>query len=258
MKTKFDEFNTTARDKVLNHAMYACLTTQKNIQIFMNFHFYAVWDFMSLLKELQRRFTNVQRIWYPKENAKLARLVNEIVLVEESDVMESGEVISHYEWYVKAMKECGAWNEGFESFYDFSKISPNLDVRKLANNRVVESFLANTFDAIDSANDHEVAAYFLVGREALVPDMFIELINNLDSKEFPITLFKAYLRRHIEIDSESHSKLAGELLVELCQDSQIKWQEASRSASKALESRRQLWDGVLDVIKKEMSIKSDA
>jgi len=233
------------RKAVIEHPVYQTIKNMDDIKRFMQFHIYAVWDFMSLLKELQRRFTNVERIWYPRKNAKLSRLVNEIVVAEESDLLDTGEVISHYDWYIRAMKECGSWTEEFNNFYEYSQVSPKLEVSSLAPNPYVEQFLSETFNAIDLGKDHEVAAYFLIGREALIPEMFIRIVEQLGHESQQLTFFTAYLKRHIVLDGEDHGPLAEEMLMELCQDDAKKWQEAQESAQKALQARKTLWDGVV-------------
>lgn len=71
----------------------------------MTDHIYAVWDFMSLLKALQRHLTCVDVPWVQVGGSQARRLVNSIVLDEESD-LETGPV-SHYELYLSAMEEIG-------------------------------------------------------------------------------------------------------------------------------------------------------
>ena len=74
---------------------------------------YAVWDFMSLLKYLQNALAPAKVPWVPPAFPEAARLINEIVLDEETDTMTTcqsklGEPMSHFELYLTAMEEIRA------------------------------------------------------------------------------------------------------------------------------------------------------
>lgn len=237
-----------AQQAVLQHRLYASIRTADDVRTFMRYHIYAVWDFMSLLKELQRRFTNVGRIWHPPANIRLARMINEIVLGEEADKLDDGRIISHYDLYVSAMKEAGAWTREFEDFYDYSTVSNKLDVAQLAPNPHVERFLRGTFQVIDTGKDHEVAAYFFIGREDLIPEMFLKVVDQLNASGNRFTEFLVYLKRHIDVDGNEHGPLARRMLEEICGADSAKWSEAAAAAVSALEARRALWDGAASLI----------
>ena len=96
------------RRALLEHPLYGRLQTLSHLAVFMEHHVFAVWDFMSLLKALQVRLTCASVPWLPQGNAQVRRLVNEIVLGEESDALPSGGATSHFELYLQAMQEAGA------------------------------------------------------------------------------------------------------------------------------------------------------
>src|ERR1700678_1555759 len=98
---------TEARNRVITHPLYAALDSHDAICTFMEYHVFAVWDFMSLLKSLQRNLTGVELPWVPTGPTGSRRLINDIVLVEESDEFRGG-FISHFELYLAGMTEAGA------------------------------------------------------------------------------------------------------------------------------------------------------
>ena len=55
-----------ARHRVIGHPVYGRLDDLTAVRIFMRHHVFAVWDFMSLLKSLQRSLTCVDVPWVPQ------------------------------------------------------------------------------------------------------------------------------------------------------------------------------------------------
>ena len=178
---------------------------------------------MSLLKALQINLTNISIPWTPRPSASLARFINEIVHAEESDINEKGEPKSHFEMYLDAMEECGANTNKINKFVN------NVSKGKLPEvNKAIDSFLATTFDVLNSGEAHKIAAAFTFGREDLIPDMFIEIVKKLSNeKEIKADLLIYYLDRHIELDADEHGPMALKMIQNLCGNDPVKWKEAT-------------------------------
>ena len=231
------------KEEIVNHPLYSQLNTIEDVQKLMEIHVYAVWDFMSLLKGLQIELTCTKIPWKPIGENKTRRLINSIVLEEESDVDSEGNPSSHYEMYLDAMKECGANTSEIESFVN--SVS-GINIPKV--NTAIDSFLSNTFDILNSGEAHKIAAAFTFGREDLIPDMFTAIVNDL-SKEHKLDKFVYYLERHIELDGGEHGPLALELISNLCGEDEQKWKEVEETAIACLVARKELWDLVLKGLK---------
>jgi len=237
------------RQEIVNHKVYSAIKGLDDLKVFMEYHIYAVWDFMSLLKSLQNGLTCTAVPWFPRGDAGTRHLINEIVAGEESDVDENGRRISHFELYLEAMEQCGA---------DTTKITAFLS--HLGNNGKMEAafehadvpaearqFVRFTFDIIDSKKDYLQAAAFTFGREDLIPGMFLSIIKEVH-KNFPgqISVFKYYIERHIEVDGDHHSNLALQMTEDLCGNNEAFWMEAQEASVASLKKRIKLWDGVYE------------
>src|ERR1700710_1135499 len=95
------------RKQLIAHSLYQNIRSIDSLQVFMEHHVFAVWDFMSLLKSLQQKLTCVTIPWMPVGSANTRYLINEIVAGEESDIDEQGNRTSHFELYLKAMAQAG-------------------------------------------------------------------------------------------------------------------------------------------------------
>ncbi len=239
------------RKQIIQHPLYSILKHPDDIRIFMQFHIYAVWDFMSLLKSLQQDLTCTQVPWFPVGDATTRYLINEIVLGEEADVDLQGRRKSHFELYLAAMAECGADSTTFLNFIEHFKSSKQLDFALQAskNPEAAAAFVRSTFQLALSNKTPIKAAVFTFGREDLIPKMFYSLVKDC-AANFPNTLstFNYYLERHIEVDGDHHSQLALQMTQQLCGDDAALWQEATTAVIDSLQMRIQLWDGAYQAI----------
>jgi len=250
MKNKILEEIAQVQKELLNHELYKRIKTPEDLSIFMEFHVYAVWDFMSLLKALQNNLTCTNVPWVPVGDAKTRYLINEIVLAEETDVNIYGEHQSHFEMYLSAMEKAGASTVEIKEFIqtDFNNHCIQDRISRLPH--PVQEFLKFTFDVIASNKLHLIASVFTFGRENLIPSMFTAIIENIQ-KNFPesdLTEFKYYFNRHIDLDKDEHGPMAIEMVEQLCGNDQEKWKEARDIAIKAIKKRTILWNGILNAV----------
>ncbi|WP_457030088.1 DUF3050 domain-containing protein [Kitasatospora sp. P5_F3] len=232
------------RRQVVDHSIYAELNSQARVRTFLERHVFAVWDFMSLLKSLQRELTSVDVPWLPTGPTASRRLINEIVLVEESDELGEG-FISHFELYLDGMRQAGADTAPMAAFLELlGRGTPVPEALKLAQvPSAAADFTSVTWDIIESAPVHCRAAAFAFGREDLIPEMFEQVIR-IEDPDGVLTVFKDYLARHIEVDGEMHTPMAMQMLIDLCGDDQQKWDECAETVRTALAGRVRLWTAV--------------
>jgi hypothetical protein len=243
-----------ARQQMVAHPVYRRLHTLADLRIFMEHHVFAVWDFMSLLKALQRELTCVELPWVPKGNPATRRLINDIVLEEETDLDPEGQPISHFELYLRAMREAGADTAPAERLLAALAEGASVPAALAAAQAPasVQEFVKHTFSVIAAGQPHAIAAAFTFGREDVIPDMFRSLIADLGQR-FPgqLDTFTYYLNRHIELDEDHHAPLAHQMVRDLCGADAGRWHEATEVAQQGMAARIALWDGIAAALVEE-------
>ncbi|MFM8962637.1 MAG: DUF3050 domain-containing protein [Sphingomonadales bacterium] len=235
------------RAELIAHPVYGQINSIEDFQCFMEQHIFAVWDFMSLLKALQRALTCVEVPWAPKGSPVTRRFINEIVLGEESDLDSNGKVLSHFEMYLEAMQQIAANTLHIHQLTELLYYGKSLDeaLYQLDIREETRAFVRYTFEIINSRQLHKIAALFTFGREDLIPDMFIEILREMQNQgQTNIDKLLYYLERHIEVDGGDHGPISLKMMEEICGTDLVKWQEATEVSLVALEKRYQLWDGV--------------
>lgn len=235
------------RERLIHHPLYTALSNGDDIRRFMETHVFAVWDFMSLLKSLQRNLTCIEVPWMPKGDPEIRQLINEIVLGEECDVDADGTVMSHFEMYLEAMKELDCDMKPIHSF--LALIQKGVPVQEALQKsdapKGAQAFVNHTFSIIESDAAHSIAGVFTYGREDLIPGMFLSIIDALQQEGvIKAPKLQYYVQRHIDVDGDHHSHLALRMVDLLCND-EIKKAEAHIAIVSALESRIALWDSII-------------
>jgi hypothetical protein len=269
-----------SHDALGAHWVYQQIDDLESLRTFMASHVFAVWDFMTLLKTLQQRLTCVQTPWYPVADSASARLINEIVLCEETDEIGPGLYMSHFELYLAAMQEVGADRGPIDTLLErlVDGAAPEDAVADLAVPQGTRDFVAHTLRQATFGTTTEVAASFVHGREHVIPDMFKQLLSQpvLGAGRSPAigehlrrwlrqarkavgprglgltqptpspgaNALRLYLERHIELDGEDHGPMAVQLLINLCGKEREQWVQAEAAALSAMQARHHMWDGV--------------
>jgi hypothetical protein len=259
-RDKIQESIAPLNERLRSHPLYDAMRTVEDVQVFMENHVFAVWDFMTILKSLQRALTCVETVWVPSSNPQARRLINEIVLCEESDDDGEGGYASHFEMYLTAMERCEANTTQIEEFVAALRNGTG-PLIALENARIPDctrQFVYRTLSTATHSQSCELAASFAYGREHLLPDVFDRVIGEVgDLGNQRLGYFVHYLRRHVQVDGDSHGPMAEEMISRLCGSSSLRWQLAEQAAVRALEARIRLWDGVLAQIKTRRATHSE-
>lgn len=206
---------------------------------------------MSLLKALQLRLCGVAVPWIPPSNSFACRLVNEIVLGEESDADGEGHFASHFEIYWRAMRQCGADTDTIDGFLNAIRHGQPVStaLRAVKAGSPICRFVEQTFEVVESNDACAIASAFTFGREDLLPGVFRRIVEELNTETHgQLERFRYYLNRHIHVDDDKHGPMAEELVVHLCGRDPAKWAAAGRAALWALQARLDFWDSISDLL----------
>ena len=242
------------RTQLLDHPVYAEVSSVEDLRRFMEDHVFAVWDFMSLLKRLQKDLTCTTVPWFPADDARAARLINDIVIGEETDVDPNGSYVSHLDLYLRAMVDVGANTRQFDTFRSMARVGISVETAMVRTgvSSHVQAFVAHTMTLARSGSTEEVLAAFFYGREDIIPEMFSRLQKTLPGARHdndPLRHFAYYIDRHIELDGDSHGPMGRELLEGLVANSPERDERALRAACNSIKARVELWNGTLNTIR---------
>lgn len=260
MRNHLNNYNLTflgdsLHTKLMNHPIYENINTTANLKLFMERHVWAAWDFMVLLKSLQSKLTDtnkveyniIEHVWAPPKYSFAARMINEIVLGEETDEI-NGQYMSHLDLYLLAMDEVGANNKDMKEFIEWShKRNDNVDklgTMLYKQPRYVQSFVKNNL-GVSRGNVLETMTFFLYGREDPIPEMFKRIVNNKIVSE--TGHFKKYLDRHIELDFDHHGPMGMKMINSII-NNDYERNIVAFNRILAINERIKLWDGIMEEI----------
>jgi len=230
------------------HPLHTRFRRIQDIWIFTQHHVWCVWDFMSLLKSIQRELAPAAWPWLPKTDVDAARLINEITVGEECDLGPDGRFQSHYAIYVDAMRECGAEVSGILGFQ--SDLEAGVAWREAlarANApQVSKEFTRTTLEICEASLPERIAA-FTLAREEIIPATFRPLIEGLSrdaAQAARVQTLRWYLDRHVSIDGDEHGPMAARLFRSCCMGDEATVVRSLAAATRSLEARLALWNEI--------------
>jgi hypothetical protein len=194
----------------------------------MEHHVFAVWDFVYLVNELNRR------IACSPAHAKSADLLHSMRREDEGDDDENSQS-PHFARYLAAMDACRADTQPIKTLLTTIKAGTpiGLALQSPSIPSPARAFVQQTFAFFDKPTC-AIAGAFVFGREAIIPVFFQTLVERFIHAHCPtyhpmIACISPYLM------GENLSK-AQQILVNLCGDDRRKGQEAEQAAISTLQA----------------------
>src|SRR4029077_1835679 len=78
-------------------------------------------------KRIKQDNAEIRVLGSPGENARPARLINDIVIGEETDVDPDGNYVSHLDLYLRAMADVGASTRQFDTFRSHARVGTSVE-----------------------------------------------------------------------------------------------------------------------------------
>lgn len=235
------------KQQVVNHPVINTINTPEQLRLFMQYHVMCVFDFMSIVKTLRDQLSAKTSCWIPSGNPTITRFMNEIMLDEESDISPDGSPISHFEWYLKAMQEMNADAKAICHFVSHLREEKSIQTAlTLANITSEAQHHCLVTQAICQQPVDVVANVFYHTRESIIPAMFHNIVEVIDSNNLQCPWFKAYLERHMECDSEAHGPMAKQMIEHLSNPEKSNIYQ--HWITEALNARHRLYDATQKAI----------
>jgi len=145
-----------------------------------------------------------------------------------------------------AMGEIGADTRQYGRFAELvgKGIDPVDAMRTVGAPEHVCAFVAHTLRVAIQEPTLNVMTNFFHGRENVIPQMFGALLSRWHVDEADAPMFVFYLKRHIEVDGESHGPMAQQIIDRAIDGDEGRQAMVIRAAIESVRARIALWDGV--------------
>ena len=225
-----------------NHSILPDIKNKYQLQVFMEYHIFAVWANMSLLNSLKEEFTKTTSPWLPIGDPELRFLINKTILQEETAKNYYGAHQSKFEIYLDAMTATGASTKNIANF--LRHVSHGTDIFLIiAASKLplcLKQFIKTIFDIISEGTPHKIAAAFVYSKPGIKAPDLISRVSNIESQtNEKLKLIKHYLRLQAVKDDPGIK-----ILEMLCGTDEEKWRDTKQISEIILENHRILIESI--------------
>ena len=260
----FQNATTPYKIMLFNNKLFEQTFETSKVKIFMDSHVFAIWDYLTILKALQRKLASKNIRLLDQDVPDLPFLINQIVINEEIEEESSQEYLSAlgvYQLYINTMKEIGADINPITNFVESIKNEKYWkdalkETKSLYRYLPITTYdyLEHNLSVVDYAKIHELAGVFFFGREDIHCKFNLFLRGNQENaKNF--SNLKNFLQRHIDDDAKNKNPILGEYILNLlCKNDETKWKEVETSVIEAIKKRNEFLDGINELFERERII----
>ena len=101
-----------------DNEIYNLVDSDEKLRIFMEYQVACVWFYQILLKDLTREILSMTQSIDCRTTKELFQICCNMIMEEELETSEDGEVISHLEVFLESMYECGCNMRPFLNFIE--------------------------------------------------------------------------------------------------------------------------------------------
>lgn len=228
--------------ELFQHPLFTKLEEISPLRTFMEFDVFSGWEYMSLLTALQQQFTNTRNPWLPAGNPEVRFLIHKMLLKGEADVNLAGALQNPFEMYQEAMTRAGAETGRIRDF--FFHVDHGTDIfLVIATSDLplgLKAYLKNTFELIEDAQPHKIAAALSFGSLSPGIEKLPEILKKKGSHP-ELALFQYYLERQKK-RHQALQPLSLDLVTNFCGNCPSKWQEVRSTAQNSLQDKIALYD----------------
>ncbi|MGZ9571192.1 DUF3050 domain-containing protein [Alcaligenes nematophilus] len=228
------------------------IKSDEELKLFMSWHIFTVWIYISMIKRLQLEFTCPYPIWAPYSNTKSTSIINKIVSYHEGSEPYKNEYLNHYSLYLLAMQEIGKDTISITTFVDLLEANmPVKDALEIANvATALKKFILESINLIISGSIEEILGCMICTNQHIFLPLFTHVANSTEIKQVAGEYFLLYDQKYGSANLETRNAESIALLLEQTGENEAYLNIAIQSVADTDRRYADLWNQLKIEIKK--------